>query len=852
LQHWIAEDLQGHQLRQHLAQVARQWEASERETSELYRGARLSATLDWSAAHGQDLNELEREFVQESRQAGEQENRRIRRTNRRLRGLLVGAAALLVVALIAGSVAFIQRGNARRSASAAEHSATVALSQSLGAKAIAEPRLDVAMLLAAQAVKLDDSVETQSDLLATLERSPWTTAIIPLEGEGTQAMKVAIGPDSKELAVTDDKGNLYFYDLATRQRIGEPLAGFAAYGDSDMVFTPDGSLLIAQNAAGTPKLIDRATHQVVKDFKRIRAGTQGLVLSPDGRIAYSGAEGSVARWDLVAQRRLPSVHISDTFNSIPVLASSTGEVITATHDRGGLVQVRDGTTLAVKRSFPVALPPDNFITVAVSPDGMVAAVCTNSGEDKSLTFVDLRTGALHKGTGGLSGGGFAFSPDGRTLVANSTISVSNNVIYVWDVASHTAVASLPGHEGAINDLKFDAAGHSVYATGADGTITVYDFTGAGRFGRPLSVGSGNPTDYPCCIPGFAYFSASPDGNTVATTQAAGIVNIVEVATGDTISSFQAIPDGYSVGTAYAPDGSVVAVTGEPGIVALWRLDEGQPRQVRTLRGLPQVRTVGLLGGAYHFTPTPLAVFSPDGRWVAATEGVQILDKGNPVGFRVTVAEWDASSGAQRAPSVEFPAESYSGNVVFSPDGRLVATAVDNDVLLLDATTLKVVRRFTSDPEGIAWLAFSPKGTYLATAGWSGDVHLWRVATWKQIGTGVRVVSGNLHNIEFDPTEQRVLITASGGLSGLWTVPNLRRIGGAELPHGPILSYSWSLSTFAGSSAVLVYANGEAYSWPAEVGGWVRRACEVAGRNLTQEEWRFYLQDRPYQKTCPDA
>ena len=33
--------------------------------------------------------------------------------------------------------------------------------------------------------------------------------------------------------------------------------------------------------------------------------------------------------------------------------------------------------------------------------------------------------------------------------------------------------------------------------------------------------------------------------------------------------------------------------------------------------------------------------------------------------------------------------------------------------------------------------------------------------------------------------------------------------------------------------------------------WMTRACRIAGRNLSQAEWRQYMGDRPYRKTCPD-
>ena len=45
----------------------------------------LSGTIDWASAHAEELNELERTFLSEGRQASEREAERQRRTNRRLR-----------------------------------------------------------------------------------------------------------------------------------------------------------------------------------------------------------------------------------------------------------------------------------------------------------------------------------------------------------------------------------------------------------------------------------------------------------------------------------------------------------------------------------------------------------------------------------------------------------------------------------------------------------------------------------------------------------------------------------------------------------------------------------------------
>ena len=92
LEAWLDEDQQSRRVRAHLTEAAHEWDESGRTPGELYRGARLAAVLDWTADHAAEVNDLERQFVAESQAAGEAEERRQRRANRRLRLLLVGAS----------------------------------------------------------------------------------------------------------------------------------------------------------------------------------------------------------------------------------------------------------------------------------------------------------------------------------------------------------------------------------------------------------------------------------------------------------------------------------------------------------------------------------------------------------------------------------------------------------------------------------------------------------------------------------------------------------------------------------------------------------------------------------------
>ncbi len=207
-QDWLAEDAQGRELREHLTQSAKRWEAADRDTAELYRGARLTATLDWAAGRERELNELEREFLAASRSHADLEADRQRRQNRRLRGLLVGAAVLLVAAIVGGVVALQQR-------SSAQHQATVALGRQLGAEAVSQPRIDLSMLLARESLNLDRSPKTEGTLLATLLRSPAAIGTFALGISNGRPQEVKVSPDGRSIAAVTNCCGMKIFDTRT-------------------------------------------------------------------------------------------------------------------------------------------------------------------------------------------------------------------------------------------------------------------------------------------------------------------------------------------------------------------------------------------------------------------------------------------------------------------------------------------------------------------------------------------------------------------------------------------------------------------------------------------------------------
>ena len=155
LRAWLDEDSEGRRLHRHLIESAKEWHRTERDAGELYRGARLAAALDFATEHPSELNDLEREFVEAGREASEQESTRMRRTNRRLRVLLIGVAVFLVVAIGAALLAAIQWRESQRESDRAGQAARTSLARELAFAANEQSAVDpeLGLLLAIEAVE---------------------------------------------------------------------------------------------------------------------------------------------------------------------------------------------------------------------------------------------------------------------------------------------------------------------------------------------------------------------------------------------------------------------------------------------------------------------------------------------------------------------------------------------------------------------------------------------------------------------------------------------------------------------------------------------------------------------------
>ena len=168
LREWIEEDGQGRRLRRHITQAATEWDAAG-----ATRASSTAAPASPPPSTGAPTT------PSSSTSSSAPSSPRAARPPRRrpsasaaptgVSAACSPASRVLLAAAIAGGIfAVVQRGEARDAADEARDAETAQLAQRLGAQALVEEDLDRSLLLARQAVAIDDTPQTRGYLLAGL------------------------------------------------------------------------------------------------------------------------------------------------------------------------------------------------------------------------------------------------------------------------------------------------------------------------------------------------------------------------------------------------------------------------------------------------------------------------------------------------------------------------------------------------------------------------------------------------------------------------------------------------------------------------------------------------------------
>jgi WD40 repeat protein/class 3 adenylate cyclase len=832
-QEWLTEDAQGRELREHLTHSAKRWGITGRETGELYRGARLSATLDWAAGRQQELNELEREFLAESRAASERELARQRRANRRLRALLAGVGVLLVLAVIAGALALVARGTAKEAA-------TAATAQRLSAEAQLADDIDLSLLLARQAVELDESAETLSGLEAALVRAPEAIRFErPLPGR--LFGPVGVSDDGELIGVTNNVGEVAFLDART----GAVLRTAEADGFG---FFPGGHEVSI--GRGFPQIqlfrLDVSTGKEEKIAAvEIQEGVSGFSFSDDLRTwATVDEAGRIELKELGSDRVLQQAQLPP--GQLPIDLQY--------HDRYVAVlsldpELREAGPLRVEvwgldpwqlRGVVVDEEPVPSPRIAIDAAGRRLVT---GRADGSVALFDILDGSSRTMSGRHTADVIdsSFNRDG-TLIASGS---SDGQAIVWDAKSGRPVHILEAHTAKIFAPGFSPDGRTLYTAGLDGATIAWDLAGSRLLGRSFPL---RPLAPPGTVPEFfadegpALAATSPDGRRLAVLEGGTAVAVHDLETGRRLF---ATPDHGApvVAVAWSPDGKEIA-TGEHTGVTAWSATNGA--KVRSYEGAPaeipaDMAPPGTPNGAEAIA------FSPDGRLLAAAFG------DGPIRL------WDSKSGEAVGEPLGAAAKDLGGvalDVTFSPDSSMLVAAFINP----DGRGGAAVAWRVSDGKELFTLniddgygrgsavAFSPDGELLATGGGTGEIKLWDARTGEQSGPSLSGTAGWVLVLEFDQTSKRLVSTGSDGVTRLWDLER-RAPFGSPLPGIGGEDYLVADVTADGTRLVVVSLSDRRWLWPLDNEAWKDRACAVAGRTLTEREWELYLPGRSYDPAC---
>ena len=470
LEAWLEEARADLMLDRELRSAARTWDTQGRADDDVLRGYRLAAAAEF-AARRDDVPPLVREFVAASQQAAEHEHEKVRaqlvrevRSKRRLRSILAVAAVLLVLALVGGVLALVSRRRAEESAANEQVGRLVAESGRL-----LERRLDLALLLAAEANRRDDNPETRGALLTALNPNPSSARSFLgfLPSPSRAPFVVDASDDGRVVASggfgeTAPEGMVIVYDAIARTELGRMTAPHA-FVSVDV--SSDGRHVLAHNlfevhlfdvasaasaklpvpapGAGDPAAVDRGETSIANALLR-PGGEQFVVVTSDGVMTL---------WDLDGNQ------LDATLPGAPA----------------GYVGFRRAAAAAF-----VSVDADGTLRIVERGDDGMRAIWWDIDRGEAVRTVSLEDpGVAILATAASTDGALlaGYEPDGG--------------LFVWDLATGALRGDPADRPAGLRGLDFDPTSPTVLAAGVGrGGIVLYDVSTEREVGSPL-LGQGS-------------------------------------------------------------------------------------------------------------------------------------------------------------------------------------------------------------------------------------------------------------------------------------------------------------------------------------------------------------------------
>jgi WD40 repeat protein/transcriptional regulator with XRE-family HTH domain len=868
LRAWVDADRERLRVHRRLTEAATAWAGLGQDPGALYRGTRLAAAEEAFAGDGRraELTPGEAEFLTASSDARDREQRTAARTTRRLRSLVAGLTALLLVACAAAGVALEQRVTARSERTAAVSRQITAEAERLRGADVPSQTQNVA--LAAQldiaSYRMRHADQTYTSLVSAANSTLF--AEVP-----DQAKNLAMGlyvanngrtaydARRRRMALAGDDGLVRLWDT-TRfthpKRIGRALRG------QQSALSPDGKVLAVEDDTLTVHLwnITRPARPVRLGGFMLPGDAIGgsLVFGPDGDLLAAGTS-KTSLWD-----------VRDTAHPRMLVRAMSGEVAAFSPHRAVLATADgdNGTVRLWNISHParpiqlavLRFGADEGTALVFSPDGRY--LVTNGSASGGVELWDIRNPARPvsryavNSPDDTSVGSVVYSPDGRLLAV-----AGDNGIQLWNLAVADRPERLGGPLGqrSLNGITL--------AFAPDGRTLIADDETLRIWSLPPTVLLG------CDTAATAKFD--PDGRTAATACAdEGQVRLWDTTDPDDPRPLGTLPGSIAV---FAPHGHILAVVAPDGGVRLWDLTH--PARPRRLGHLP-VSDGDHSVYALSFGPGGRTVVTYDAQGAydglivvgtasdstgdsSASYGVQGSGGGDANGERwesiedegVSSRSWDITDPARpvrMGGSAVLDKNGGAEAVAVSPDGRMLAVSNGGGHIRLWDTSdpAHPVRRGPDLPGELA--EFDPRGHTLLV----GDgvtvrlLDIMHRARPHWLGPAFDV-DGSVAGVAMSPDGSRLAAGTADGLVKLWDTTDPAR---PTALGNPLVGHTAAVDTLAfapdGSTLATGAEDGSVRVWTLDADRAVRHLCAVTGHALTSAEWRRYVGNLPYRPPCP--
>lgn len=805
LRTWLDENRDDLRLHQRLATATGEWLKSGKDNSFLASGARLAQFEALTTSKALPLTDEERNYLEESIAARQ-------RAANRLRLFVAGLVIFSIVALALAFLAYQGQITAQIEKNRADEQASISRARELAVTALTGVEdTDLRLLLSLESLKAADTYEGRNSLLSVLQSQPKIERYLLADAA---VRGLAVSPDGRMLVSGGTANTLIRWDILTGQQIGEPLSGHNGRINS-VAFSPDGRLIASSSSDQTVRFWDAETGEAIGEpLAGHTSEVWGLTFSPDGKLLASGdSNGSIILWDTETYTAVgepltghEDVVYALTFNSESnLLVSGSGDSTVR------LWNMETGEAVGEPLEAP-----NWVLSLAFSP---ATGLLASTGADENVTFWDIMTGeALNTLETGQQDyiRTLTFSSDGRFFATAS----QDNTIRLWDATSGEPVGEpLTAHTGAVWSASFIPGTDTIASGGADGKIILWNIAQQQPFITQTLVGHESDVLTLAFSPDNR-FLASAGGNTQSQV-GDHIVRLWDTTTG----SISETDEGHSLfvsTVAFSPDGTMVASSSPDRTIRLWHVQTGE------------VETITLEESADWIA----MAFSPDGKTLAV--GSQ---NGN-------INLWDVSTQQK----IGDPLIGHSAvilSLAFSPDGSLLASGgKDNQVIIWDIEKRQPhFSPLLGHTDWVTGIAFSPDGTRIASSSFDYTIRLWNVTTGEPVGQPFVGHNNYVTGLVFSPNGDMVLSGGNDNRLWLWDVERGERLG------QPLTGHSSSINTVAISPDGKTAATGShdlsILLWDVGLESWQQRACAIANRNLTQEEWDRHFQGLPYHQTCSD-